>query len=187
MEITNPSVSASLSDSSRNDDSFTQSETTINIGQGATYNQNCGNGRELTRRRSMWTTIIVSLACDIGIICMLLYMHGRDTERADAVGRTATAEIAKAINAQALVHDQMMKQAKEGTIWLLRDDIMKTIDFYEATLKITHKQFKRIKDEYEYYISIGGNHDVKERFEDFLAKIYGTGEIKMVPDDAAKH
>ena len=187
MEITNPSVSASLSDSSRNDDSFTQSETTINIGQGATYNQNCGNGRELTRRRSMWTTIIVSLACDAVLVCMLLYMHRQDTERADAVGRTATAEIAKAINAQALVHDQMMKQAKEGTIWLLRDDIMKTIDFYEATLKITHKQFKRIKDEYEYYISIGGNHDVKERFEDFLAKIYGTEEIKMVPNDAAKH
>lgn len=35
--------------------------------------------------------------------------------------------------------------------------------------------------------NVGGNHDVKERFEDFLAKIYGTGEIKMVPDDAAKH
>ena len=81
----------------------------------------------------------------------------------------------------------MMKQAKEGTIWLLRDDIMKTIDLYDATLKITHKQFKRIKDEYEYYISIGGNHDVKERFENFFTKIYGTGEIKMVPDDTAKH
>ena len=81
----------------------------------------------------------------------------------------------------------MMKQAKDGTIWLLRDDIMKTIDFYEATLEITHKQYKRIKDEYEYYISIGGNHDVKERFESFFAKIYGTGEIKMVPDDTVKH
>ena len=81
----------------------------------------------------------------------------------------------------------MMKQAKEGTIWLLRDGIRKTVDCDEAALKITHKQFKRIKDEYEYYISIGGNHDVKDRFEDFLAKIYGTGEIKMVPDDAAKH
>lgn len=81
----------------------------------------------------------------------------------------------------------MMKRAKEGTIWLLRDDIMKTIDFHEATLKITHKQYKRIKDEYEYYISIGGNHDVKDRFEGFFAKVYGTGEIKMVPDDVAKH
>ena len=38
MEITNPSINASLSDSSRNDDSFTQSKTTVNIGQGATYN-----------------------------------------------------------------------------------------------------------------------------------------------------
>ena len=187
MEITNPSVSASLSDSSRNDDSFTQSETTINIGQGATYNQNCGNGRELTRRRSMWTTIIVSLACDICIIGALLWLHRQDVTKVEDVERNTAVQIEKAINAQALVHDQMMKQAKEGTIWLLRDDIMKTIDLYDATLKITHKQFKRIKDEYEYYISIGGNHDVKDRFEDFLAKIYGTGEIKMVPDDAAKH
>ena len=135
----------------------------------------------------MWTTIIVSLACDIGIISALFCLHRQDVTKVEDVERNTAVQIEKAINAQALVHDQMMKQAKEGTIWLLRDDIMKTIDFYDATLKITHKQFKRIKDEYEYYISIGGNHDVKERFEDFLAKIYGTGEIKMVPDDAAKH
>lgn len=98
MEITNPSVSASLSDSSRNDDSFTQSETTINIGQGATYNQNCGNGRELTRRRSMWTMILCSAVCDAILVGMLFYMHRQNTEKADAVGRTASAEIAKAIN-----------------------------------------------------------------------------------------
>ena len=135
----------------------------------------------------MLTTIIVSLACDIGIISTLFWLHRQDVTKVEDVERNTAVQIEKAINAQALVHDQMMKQAKEGTIWLLRDDIMKTIDLYDATLKITHKQFKRIKDEYEYYISIGGNHDVKERFEDFLAKIYGTGEIKMVPDDAAKH
>ena len=135
----------------------------------------------------MWTTIIVSLACDIGIISALFCLHRQDVTKVEDVERNTAVQIEKTINAQALVHDQMMKQAKEGTIWLLRDDIMKTIDLYDATRKITHKQFKRIKDEYEYYISIGGNHDVKERFEDFLAKIYGTGEIKMVPDDAAKH
>ena len=135
----------------------------------------------------MWTTIIVSLACDIGIISALFCLHRQDVTKVEDVERNTAVQIEKTINAQALVHDQMMKQAKEGTIWLLRDDIMKTIDLYDATRKITHKQFKRIKDEYEYYISIGGNHDVKERFEDFLAKIYGTGEIKMVPDDVAKH
>ena len=73
----------------------------------------------------------------------------------------------------------MMKQAKEGTIWILRDDLIKTMEFHEATKTITMKQYRRIKDEYEYYTSIGGNHDVKERFDDFTAKIYGTQEIKM--------
>ena len=74
----------------------------------------------------------------------------------------------------------MMKQAKEGTIWILRDDLIKTMEFHEATKTITMKQYRRIKDEYEYYTSIGGNHDAKERFDDFTAKIYGTQEIKMM-------
>ena len=131
--------------------------------------------------------IVCSVMCDIGIIGALFWLHWQNVTRAEDVERNTAVQIAKAINEQTRVHDRMLKQAKEGTIWLLRDDIMKTIDFYEATLKITHKQYKRIKDEYEYYISIGGNHDVKERFESFFDKIYGTGEIKMVPDDAAKH
>ena len=42
--------------------------------------------------------IFCSVVCDAILVCMLFYMHGQDTERADAVGRTATAEIAKAIN-----------------------------------------------------------------------------------------
>ena len=82
------------------------------------------------------------------------------------------------------IHKEMMKKAKEGTIWLLRDDIIKSIDFHEATQKITQKQYKRLKDEYEYYISIGGNHDVKERFDDFVTKIFGTGTIKMLSQDS---
>ena len=82
-----------------------------------------------------------------------------------------------------VTHEDMLKKAKEGTIWLLRDDIIKTIDFHEATKKITQKQYRRIKDEYDYYVSIGGNHDVKERFEDFVAEIFGTGQIKMVASE----
>lgn len=79
-------------------------------------------------------------------------------------------------------HADMMKKAKEGTIWLLRDDIIKSIDFHEATKTITAKQYKRLKDEYDYYTSIGGNHDVRDRFEVFTSKIYGTQEIKMVAE-----
>ena len=131
--------------------------------------------------------IVCSVVCDIGIIGALFWLHWQNASKAEDAERNTAVQIANAINEQTRIHDRMMKQAKEGTIWLLRDDIMKTIDFHEATLKITHKQYKRIKDEYEYYISIGGNHDVKDRFEGFFAKVYGTGEIKMVPDDATKH
>lgn len=144
MQITNPSVNASLSDSSKNDDSFTQSGTTVNIGQGATYNQNCGNGKELTRRRSMWTIIAWSLICDIAIACMLFYLYWKNADKTTAVERATavaeqamSAEISKVVNESANIHDKIMKQAKEGTIWLLRDDLLKTIDFHEATLKIT--------------------------------------------------
>lgn len=82
-------------------------------------------------------------------------------------------------------HEDMLKKAKEGTIWLLRDDIIKTIDFHEATKKITQKQYKRLRDEYDYYVEIGGNHDVKERFSDFYSSVFGTGEIKMVTSEQA--
>jgi len=123
-----------------------------------------------------------SVMCDAVIACMLFYLHGKNAERAVMAEKTAAVEIARAMNESTNIHNRMMKQAKEGTIWLLRDDILKTIDYHEATLKITQKQYRRIKDEYEYYVSIGGNHDVKDRFETFFAKIYGTGEIKMIPD-----
>lgn len=131
--------------------------------------------------------IVCSVMCDIGIIGALFWLHWQNVTRAEDVERNTAVQIANAINEQTHVHDRMMKQAKEGTIWLLRDDIMKTIDFYEATGTITKKQYRRIKDEFDYYISIGGNHDVKDRYESFFAKIYGTGEIRMVPDDVAKH
>jgi len=101
MEITNPSVNASLSDSSRNDDSFTQSGTTVNIGQGATYNQNCGNGKELSRRRSMWTMIAWSFVCDVVLACLLFYLHGRNAGKATAVERSTAVEISKAVNESA--------------------------------------------------------------------------------------
>ena len=78
------------------------------------------------------------------------------------------------------VHEEMLKKAKDGTLWLLRDDIIKSIDYHEVTKKITPKQYRRLKDEFDYYTSMGGNHDVKERFDDFTTKIYGTAEIKMV-------
>jgi hypothetical protein len=79
-----------------------------------------------------------------------------------------------------VAHDKILQKAKEGTMWLLRDDILKTIDLHSQTKIITMKQYKCIKDEFDYYRSIGGNHDVEEKFNDFTYKILGTGEIKMI-------
>lgn len=76
--------------------------------------------------------------------------------------------------------EQMAVNANEGTIWILRRDILNSIDFYNETKVITHKQYKRIKDQFDYYKSIGGNHDVEEAFSDFTVKILGSGEIRMM-------
>ena len=177
IPITNPHISAHFEedDHSMMDDSFTQQGTTVNIGSGAVYNQNCGNTKELSRRSAMWRTIIISIVCDIGILCAIFNWQHNIMQKFAMVEEK---------NAQ--IHKEVLKQAKEGTIWLLRDDIIKTIEFHEATKKITHKQYKRIKDQFEYYVSIGGNHDVKERFDDFMTKIFGTNEIRMVVADMTK-
>ena len=171
IPITNPHVSAELSmdDHSNVDDSFKQTGTNITFGDGAVYNQNCGNQKELSRRSAMWRTIIISVLCDLGILAMIFNWQSNMADRFETIELK-----------NAATHQKMMNQAKEGTIWLLRDDIIKTIEFHEATKTISQKQYRRIKDEYEYYTAIGGNHDVKDRFEDFVTEIFGTGKIKMI-------
>lgn len=190
MEISNPNlnVSASLSDSSKNDDSFSQSKTTVNIGSGATYNQNCGNSKEMSRRQSMWTTIILSFICDLFVIFFIVAEHDMTADKLAAVQNeaaksyTATnARIAQALRESDDRHEEMMRQAKDGTIWLLRDDIVKTIDFHETIKTITKKQYRRIKDEFDYYTSIGGNHDVKDRWDSFNVKIL-SNDISITKD-----
>lgn len=190
MEISNPNlnVSASSSDSSRNDDSFSQSKTTVNIGSGATYNQNCGNSKEMSRRQSMWTTIILSFICDLFVIFFIVVEHDMTADKLAAVQNGATesynaanARIARALRESDVKHEEMMRQAKAGTIWLLRDDIVKTIDFHETIKTITKKQYRRIKDEFDYYTSIGGNHDVKDRWDSFNVKIL-SNDISVTKD-----
>lgn len=180
IPITNPHLSANLEDNSKVDDSFNQAGTTVNLGAGATYNQNCGNQKADISNRSARR---FSLICDaIIVISIIIGVHWMSSKIGDKIGDKFDDFEKKS----EVIHQKMMNQAKEGTIWLLRDDIIKTIDFHEATKTITQKQFKRVKDEYEYYTSIGGNHDVKDRFDDFYAKIFGTGEVKMVASENKK-
>ena len=70
-------------------------------------------------------------------------------------------------------------QSREGSQWILRQDMLRSMDYHEATKTITEKQYKALRDEFDYYTSIGGNHDVKERLNFFTAKIL-SGEVKVV-------
>ena len=70
-------------------------------------------------------------------------------------------------------------QSKEGSIWILRQDMFKSMDYHEATKTITAKQYKTLKDEFEYYKTLGGNHDVQYRWDMFNAKMM-SGKITMV-------
>ena len=191
IPITNPHLSANLEDNSKVDDSFTQSATTVNLGSGATYNQNCGNQREMSRMTSTLLGMGWSLLSDVVIIVSMLWGFDKISTRffdkldnfnkeSKAMHQTAENKYNELIEKSDKTHKEMMKQAKEGTIWLLRDDIIKTIDFHEATKTISQKQYRRLKDEYEYYVSIGGNHDVKDRYDNFYTKVFGTQEVKMV-------
>lgn len=181
MAVIEPNVNAKLEDNSTTDESFNQQGNTINVSSGATLNQNCGNSKHEFKR---WeSTAIICVLVIIGFFSLLTYFnHAVDKfkQESDKTHDIMQIEYRKLIQKSNDAHDDILKKAKDGTIWLLRDDILKTIDFHTQTKIITKKQYKCIKNEYEYYISIGGNHDVKEKYDDFIAKILGTGEIKMV-------
>ena len=190
IPITNPHLSAEMTDNSKTDESITTSGTTVNVGPGGVIQQHCGNQkgeREFTRIMSTFLILLISLICDAFLGLIIWQGQSNTMSKLDAFGKI-THENQEKLQKQyqefteksSETHRDMMKQAKEGTIWLLRDDIIKTIDYHEAKKSITPKQYKRLRDEFDYYTEIGGNHDVKERFDDFTAKIYGTQEVKMV-------
>lgn len=182
-----------MTDNSKTDESIQTNGTTVNVGPGGVIQQHCGNQKgekEFTRIMSTFLILFISLICD-AFICVFLWQGQSNMQssiinrfeqydrNAEAVHQRMDNQYKELVKSSESAHKEMMMKAKEGTIWLLRDDIIKSIDFHEVTKKITPKQFKRLKDEFDYYTSIGGNHDVKERFDDFTAKIYGTGEVKM--------
>lgn len=122
--------------------------------------------------------IIFSVICDIFIVGCLVLSYEKLCDKLERFDLDAERNHQR-IEQQS---KELLKQAKEGTIWILRDDIIKSLEYHEATKVISQKQYKRLKDEYEYYTSIGGNHDVKDRWDNFNAKLYGLGEIKMVSE-----
>lgn len=122
--MTDLNVNASASDQSRNDES-SRVEQVVNHG---VINQNCGNRKGMTRGFATAMTIILSLAGDIAVASWLWHKLDQLKDSSDAV------------------HSRLEAVAKEGTIWLLRDDIVKSIDYHEATKTITPRQYKRMND-----------------------------------------
>lgn len=57
--------------------------------------------------------------------------------------------------------------------------MFKVMEHHEATKQITERQYKALRDEFDYYTQIGGNHDAHERLNQFTAKIL-SGEVKVV-------
>ena len=157
--MTDLNINASASDESRTDES-SRVEKVVNHG---VINQNCGNRKGLTRGLATTFVLLASFVCDVAIVGVLWHKLDRFKESSDAV------------------HSQLEAQAKEGTIWLLRDDIIKSIDYHEATKTVSPRQYKRMTDQFEYYRSIGGNHDVRDRWTTFQTGVL-SGRIHMTQE-----
>lgn len=71
------------------------------------------------------------------------------------------------------------KKSYDGTIWVLRRDLLTAMDYYTNLGKITPRQYELIGEQFRYYRSIGGNHGVEARYEEFRKKVVDTNEIRM--------
>lgn len=170
MDLNNPTLNMSLDDNSKSvDDVVKQEGTTINLGAGATYNQNSANEkRTKPSSAALFKVLCVSILCDFLLGWFLYTSTNNALSRIDAQVESHKAET-----------DKMLEQAREGNIWLMRRDIIYNIDFYTVTKTISKKQYQLLKDEVEHYFAIGGNHDVKERWDEFNVEIFGTRNINI--------
>ena len=171
MDLNNPTLNLSLDDNSKSvDDVVKQEGTTINLGAGATYNQNSANEKRMKpSSAALFKVLFVSILCDFLLGWFLYTSTGNALSRIDAQVEAHKAET-----------DKMLEQAHEGNIWLIRYDIHRTMDLYEAREQITAKEYKRLHDEYLYYTNtLKGNHGVQERWDEFTSRLL-SGELKMV-------
>ena len=191
IPITNPQLNANLD----SDESIKQEGVTINANNGSVINSNSANGRgEITRLFAMLTTILLSILGD-ALLGIWLYTSiqtmSDDIKQTRIESRVEQSKFQKQIDTNASALEQAIAsyqentkrletQSKEGTIWLLRWDILSSIELFEAKKVITAKEYKRLAEEYNYYRSIGGNHDVCEKFEIFKTMVFGTKDIEMV-------
>lgn len=192
-----PQLNADIADHSCVDDSIKQDGVTINASGHATINSNSGNGRaNKVGVSELAKVLLVSIVCD-AILCWFLWSGHASTMRKLETFSDGSQRVDKMMEVFAQEqrrldeqhrdwvekskreHEEMLRQAKEGNIWIIRYDIMRTIDLFEVKGQMTAREYTRLKDEYQYYKSIGGNHDVQERFDSFTARIL-SGKVKVM-------
>ena len=138
----------------------------------------------------------LSVLRDLLICGMILFVHESSNEDSIKRHREITTQLIRTNNytekaiekanqaimdAKAAVCEskKASKDSNESAIWILRKDILESIERCDYKKSVTPKQYKRILDEFEYYKSIGGNHDVEDRVKEFTVKVLGTNEIRM--------
>ena len=148
-----PNLSANLNDESATDSSIAQEHVTINASNGATINSNSGNsgsGKEITRVFAMITTILFSIICDIAL-GWLVYTQQQNivsefgkvidnsTRRLDNIGQEQKSTLDEALKDMEQTAKKFADQSREGSIWILRKDMFRQMDYHEATKTITAK------------------------------------------------
>lgn len=192
----NPTISANVADHSATDDSIRQEGVTINANNGSIVNTNSGNKKGhdggMTRVFATLLIILFSIACDALICSIIYYGQARLMDSIDVAIEHMNQSVVSSQEKTDKALDQTIKnfgeetkklekQGREGSIWILRRDMFREMDLHEATKTISQKQYKALRDEFDYYTSIGGNHDAKERLNLFTAKIL-SGEVKVVQE-----
>ena len=180
IPITNPQLNTSINDKSQIDDSIKQDGVTITAGAGSVINTNSGNGKTQKMGVSaLFQVLAVSIICDIMICGIMVFSNNLYYDRVE--NRIEKVETTTQQNINALKEDvvKSIKDSKEGTIWNMRRDILREIDLHTRTGTITQKEYNLLREQFQYYKNIGGNHGVDKKFEDFTTSIFGLNEIKM--------
>lgn len=121
MDINQPKLTANMSDEVKTDDSFKQEGTTIHLEGGSSYIQNSANEKHMKPSGALFKVLFVSILCDILLGWFMFTVTSRGMDKVDAQVEIHRQET-----------DKMLKQAREGNIWLIRYDLNRTMDLYEA-------------------------------------------------------
>lgn len=178
MDIT-PNISAS--DQSANDESMHQEGVTINASNGSIVNANSGNGQgRLRTLKALVAFFAVLYLFGLGAIAWQVKTIDSRIVGKDKIFKIQESVQKLDVNLRDLdinFKDEL-KKAHEGNIWLLRNDLLKSIDVFEAKGEITENVFHALQDEYKHYRAIGGNYDVEERWSDFKYKVM-SDKVKL--------